>query len=64
MIKPNEIESYLSKKPPCPGNIFDESLTLKNLFILDIIKSPTKADIESSKANKKIKNKLFVLLKI
>ena len=62
MIKPNEIESYLSKKPPCPGNDFPESLTLKNLLSFEINKSPIKAEIEIVIV-KKTKDKILEIYK-
>ncbi len=49
-------ESSLSNRPPCPGIIEPESLIDDNLFIMEAITSP-------KKANNKIiltKNKYFI----
>ena len=37
-------ESNLSNKPPCPGMIEPESLTDDNLFIIEAVTSPIKAN--------------------
>ena len=37
-------ESNLSNKPPCPGMIEPESLTDDNLFIIEAVISPIKAN--------------------
>ena len=52
-IRPKLMESYLSKRPPCPGNIFPVSLILSNLLKYEIVKSPAWATIEKIMVNKK-----------
>ena len=58
-IRPKLRESYLSNKPPWPGNIEPESLTLNVLFSLDINKSPNNVKIDIKKENKLITKILF-----
>ena len=56
-------ESYLSKKPPCPGKKLLESFLLNFLLIFDIKISPKKPDIAKINENKKIKKKLLFIFK-